>query len=106
MGLLAFNGALLAAEVAAKNLLGPYWWTLLPGLAISAAFCVWSVFGGSGDFGPRPLEFYETYGGLDPPDAGLQLLADLDGAFNTNGTRVTWKGRRLRGRCSNIDRAE
>jgi hypothetical protein len=29
MGTLGFNGALLAADLVARGLLGPYWWTPL-----------------------------------------------------------------------------
>jgi hypothetical protein len=97
MGVLAFNGALLAANIAAKDLLQTWWWVPLPFMAIATVLCLWSIFAKNTDLGPQALEFYATYGGLQAGAARLQLLVDLDAAFERNGTRVTQKGQLLRG---------
>jgi hypothetical protein len=96
MGLLAFNGALLAADVAAKDVLGRLWWTVLPFLALSALFCLRSAFAKSTDLGPSARDFYASYGGIPAVAARKQLLADLDESFATNATRVAEKAADLR----------
>jgi hypothetical protein len=96
MGLLAFNGALLAADIAAKSVLSTWWWTPLPFLAVATTLCLWSTFAKDTDLGPRALDFYATYGGLSAGAARLQLLADLDTSFEENGIRVKQKGALLR----------
>jgi hypothetical protein len=97
MGLLAFNGALLAADVAARELLGKWWWwSPLPFIAVAAGLCLYSTFAESADLGPQALGFYVIYGGLTTGKARLQLLADLDTAFAKNATRVKRKNAALR----------
>ena len=96
VGLLAFNGALLAADVAAKDVLGPSWWAVLPFLAGSAALCLRSAFAKNTDLGPSALRFYASYGGNPATEARKQLLADLDESFGKNATRVAAKSRDLR----------
>ncbi len=96
MGLLAFNGALLAADIAARGLLGGWWWAPLPFLAIATALCLWSTFARNTDLGPRALSFYAAYSGLPAAAVRLQLLADLDSAFAENAARVRRKGTLLR----------
>lgn len=40
MGLLAFNGALLGGTLAAKTLLGTYWWTPLVAVGLATVPCL------------------------------------------------------------------
>jgi hypothetical protein len=40
MGTLGFNGALLAADIAAKSLLGTFWWTPLVVIGLATACCL------------------------------------------------------------------
>jgi hypothetical protein len=91
MGLLAFNGALLAADIAAKEVLGRWWWSVLPFLVFSTALCLRSAFAKNTDLGPPALKFYEIYGGNTAIMARKQLLADLDESFGENAARVAAK---------------
>jgi hypothetical protein len=95
MGLLAFNGALLGGDLAARGLLGVYWWTPLVAVGLATAPCLWSVFEKNSAFGPPAREFYERFGGQDAMQARTQLLADLDDAFAFNASRVKAKTLRL-----------
>jgi hypothetical protein len=96
VGLLAFNGALLGGTLAAKMLLGYYWWTPLIVVGLATIPCLWSVFKKSSAFGPQALLFYKKFGAEGPLKARTQLLADLDDTFNFNAGRVKWKMWRLR----------
>ena len=96
MGILAFNGALLAAAVAARNLLGTWWWTPLLALSLPTLMCLRSALAKETDLGPLAITFYANYGGQPARAAREQLLADLGGAFEENARRVKSKTRRLR----------
>ncbi len=96
VGLLAFNGALLGGTLAAKDLLGYYWWTPLIVVGFATAPCLWSVFKKTSAFGPPALKFYEKFGAQGPLKARTQLLSDLDDTFAFNAGRVRWKTLRLR----------
>jgi hypothetical protein len=96
MGILAFNGALLAADVAARGLLGTWWWTPLLALSLPTLMCLRSALAKETDLGPLAITFYASYGGQPSPAAREQLLADLGGAFEENADRVKSKTRRLR----------
>src|SRR6202140_2303750 len=63
MGILAFNGALLAAAVAARNLLGTWWWTPLLALSLPTLMCLRSALAKETDLGPLAITFYANYGG-------------------------------------------
>jgi hypothetical protein len=95
VGLLAFNGALLGGTLAAKSLLGYYWWTPFIGVALSTLPCLWSVFKKTSAFGPQALTFYKRFG-ADGLTSRTQLLADLHDTFGFNAERVKWKTWRLR----------
>lgn len=95
MGLLAFNGALLGGTLAAKDLLGHYWWTPLIAVGLSSAPCLWSAFKKTSAYGPRALKFFEEFGGQRSRAARLQLLADLGDAFEFNAARIRLKEVRL-----------
>jgi hypothetical protein len=96
MGILAFNGALLAANVAARNLLGTWWWTPLLALSLPTLMCLRSVLAKETDLGPLAITFYANYGGQPSRAARTQLLADLGSAFEENAQRVKSKTKRLR----------
>ncbi|MGN6373830.1 MAG: hypothetical protein ACTHM1_12730 [Solirubrobacteraceae bacterium] len=96
VGLLAFNGALLGGALAAKALLGYYWWMPLIAVGVSTGPCLWSVFKKTSAFGPRALGFYEQFGAEGPLGSRTQLLSDLDDTFDFNAGRVKWKTWRLR----------
>lgn len=95
MGLLAFNGALLGGTLAAKDLLGHYWWTPLIAVGLSSAPCLWSAFKKTSAYGPRALKFFEQFGGQRSRAARSQLLADLGYAFEFNAARIRLKEVRL-----------
>lgn len=102
MGTLAFNGALLAAVIAARGVLGAYWWTPLIAVGLATAICLVPTLGiGPGfardtDLGPGADTFYLTYGGQPSTAARKQLLADLGEAFANNAHRLHAKQRALR----------
>jgi hypothetical protein len=100
MGLLAFNGALLAADIGAKELLRSWWWTPIPFVAIATALCLVSTFAKDTDLGPSAFKFYSTYGGLPSTEAREQLLSDLHAASDENGRRAHQKSTLLRGALS------
>jgi hypothetical protein len=96
MGWLAFLGALLAVDVAAKDLLHKWWWTPLIGVAVAMVPCLISIFAAPPQLGPRIVPFYERFGGYESKAARTQLLADMYASFRANGIRVRGKRRRLR----------
>jgi hypothetical protein len=57
VGVLAFLGALLATDIAAKDVLGKWWWTALIGIAVGILPCVQSVLAKDTDLGPPSLTF-------------------------------------------------
>lgn len=67
MGTLGFSGALLGADLAAKNALGAFWWMPLPILGFAALFCLGPTLGlginlGRGtDLGPTADTVYRAY---------------------------------------------
>jgi hypothetical protein len=91
MGLLAFDGALGAVAVATKDVLHGDWWTILPAVVVSAALCLRSALGRTGDFGPEALRFYTKFGAGEAIKTQEALLADLDLAFKHNAKRVKLK---------------
>jgi hypothetical protein len=95
-GVLAFNGALLAADVAARGLLGGWWWTTLVALGSPILLCLRSILADEADLGPPPSTFYSGYGSMSSVSAKEQLLADFSGAFERNAKRIKRKTQRLR----------
>lgn len=91
MGLLAFDGALVAAAVAAKEVLHGDWWTILPWVGLSAALCLRSALGRSADVGIEAFKLYTEYGAGDAVETQESLLADLDKSFRRNAKRVRLK---------------
>jgi len=58
MGILALNSALLAAAIAAKDLLGHFWWLALIGLLLSSGPCVVALGRTVEQFGPEIEELF------------------------------------------------
>jgi hypothetical protein len=101
MGTLGFNGALLAASLVARGLLGAYWWTPLIAIGLATLCCLRPAlafglnFARVTDFGPRADRFYRTFAG-EPSRVGReQMLEDLSRAVVHNGRRFTAKRRAL-----------
>jgi len=101
MGTLGFNGALLAADIAARGLLGAYWWTPLVATGLATLCCLRSAlaigryFARETDFGPPANTVYRTYTGRPSRAGQEQLLVDLDTAFANNARRFAAKRRAL-----------
>jgi hypothetical protein len=99
MGLLGFNGALVAANVALKDSLHHLWWLPLPGIVISIAMCLLVSRHYEFEAGPPAALFYAAYGGQTSVNALAQLVADLDFSFQHNLGPLTekrkWFGRAL-----------
>jgi hypothetical protein len=96
MGILAFNAALLAADVAAKGLLGPAWWTPLVPVGIATVIGAVSVASKEPDFGPLSLTYYTNYRTYSSSDARETLLSTLAKAFEDNAQRIKGKKSRLK----------
>lgn len=96
IGVLGFNGALVAADVAAQAILGRWWWMPLPFIACASILCFRSIFGKDTSLGPETLDFYAAYGGQDGRAGREQLLVDLDAAFRANAKRAAEKARILK----------
>lgn len=93
MGLLAFNGALVAADIAAKGLLDGDWWTILPAVGVSTVLCLRSSLAKTSDVGVEAYQFFTRFGAGPSLDTREALLADLNIAFHNNARRVrvkTW----------------
>jgi hypothetical protein len=58
-------GALLAADVAAKSILGRWWWIPIVALGLATLVCLRSVLNKDTDLGPLASTFYETYGAYE-----------------------------------------
>jgi hypothetical protein len=102
MGALGFSGALFAAAIAAKDVLGIFWWAPSLVLGAAALCCLAPTFGFGLDFrqgadlGPTAAVFYRTYRAEPLPVTREQLLSDLDRALSNNSRRLRAKQRALR----------
>ena len=114
-GLIGFNGALLAAVIAAKELLvlGPLWPSPIGVIAAATLMLLRSLYGGrrrrdqrDHELQPRPNregvsvgvradEFYEQYAEGPALDARERLLDDLALSFDKNSERIIRKRRWL-----------
>lgn len=97
-GLVGLNGALLAADIAAKDVLGALWWTPLIVLVISTGMLLVTLFGADRkgvDVGVRAALFYEVEGAEHAIPALELLLAELNKAFEFNEGRLGRKRARL-----------
>jgi hypothetical protein len=104
-GLVGFNAAIAAATIAAKVILGTYWFAPLPPLFVSTVILVVSLFGrleslltkseGALELGKPAATFFEQYGSRRRLKALKQLLADLGAAFDGNTKQIAAKRRRL-----------
>lgn len=95
MGVLGFSGGLIVANIAAQALLGFWWWTPMPFVALAIFFVSRPIFAEETYLGPEALTFYAQYGGQTARAAREQLLADLDVAFQANSRRAGEKTRAL-----------
>lgn len=104
-GLVGFNGALLAAAIAARELLGPYWLAPVVVVGVVTLMLLLGVlYEKRGDFLSKPYRlalgvdpglFYETFADRSSVDARERLLGDLADAFEGNATQITRKRRWL-----------
>ena len=102
-GTLGLTGALLAADLAAKDFLaGSAWWIMLIVITCATACCLSPAFGigrnvsRCTDVGPDPVAFYNDFVGRPPRRAREQLLADLRTAVSHNARRLSAKQHALR----------
>jgi hypothetical protein len=77
LGLLALNGALLAADVAARDVLENFWWAPLVALLISAGFCVRVLARGSFDVGKALSAAVIDYAGQTEPQINALLVGEF-----------------------------
>ena len=96
------NGALLASDIAAREILGAFWWLPLIVVGMATLFCLRPALGiGPGfehdtDLGPGADMFYAAYGAQSSASSREQLLRDLGTAFANNARRLAAKQRALR----------
>jgi hypothetical protein len=102
MGTLGFSGALLAADIAARGVLGAYWWAPLIAVGLATFCCLRPAlaigpdFARGTDFGPHADRFYNTFLGQPSTPTREQLLDGLGEAFSNNALRFAAKQRALR----------
>lgn len=102
MGTLGFSGALLAVGLAARSLLGAFWWMPLLVSGAAALCCLGPTLGlgvgiGRGtDLGPTAGTFYRTFRTEPLSPTRELLLSDLDIAISNNAYRLQAKERALR----------
>ncbi len=102
MGTLGFSGALLAADLAARGVLGVLWWILMLVLGAATLCCLGPTLGvgvhfvRTTDIGPNANAFYLGYRADSSQAAREQLLSDLDRALYSNARRLRAKERALR----------
>jgi hypothetical protein len=96
MGLLGFNGALLAADIAVRDILGMWWWLPVPFLVAATALCLRSILSQDTHLGPEALTFFTTFGSKSSDEARSQLVAELDVALRANASRAREKTTSLR----------
>jgi len=109
-GIVGFNGALVAATIGAKNLLGTYWYVPLVPVGISIFILIISLFGeldrrisklekrdrrASFDLGIEAAPYYEAFGDQKAHEGRERLLGDLAQAFQANARRLNAKRLRL-----------
>jgi len=101
VGTLGFNGALLAADLVARGLLGAYWWTPLIAVFLATLCCLRPAlaiglnFARPTDIGPPANRFYRAFA-RGPSRVGReQMLDDVSKAVANNARRFTAKRRAL-----------
>jgi hypothetical protein len=103
-GLVGFNGALLAAIIAAKELIGGSWLVAFFVVIGVILLLLVGLYDGRGDLQRKPPRsnigadaalFYEEYGAGSPLDARERLLKDLARDVDKNAKRIRRKGRWL-----------
>jgi hypothetical protein len=78
VGLLAFMAAAVGVLLTVAHGLATHRWILLVGAAgASVLVLIGSVGAADLKSGPRAIDFYKRYGGLEPVDYDEQLMADL-----------------------------
>lgn len=101
LGLIAFDGALIALTVAAEPLLdknhvlGSLWWVPIPGLVVSVVVAGLVTTAPRFDLGPSPTEFYENFSDKGDQKALEQLLVDVVETQKRSAEPLAAKTRRL-----------
>lgn len=91
VGLLALNGALLAAAIAAKDFLGHLWWLALIGFLFSSVICAVSLSRGGGKAGPE-IDTLLDQAATSNADAMDELVAKgIRNAWNENNRELQVK---------------
>jgi hypothetical protein len=81
LALAALGATMISIVVAAQAPLGARWWSPVPGLILAIVIAALGSSQITEDkLGPDPKLFYEEFQNEKPPDALIQLLADLRGA--------------------------
>jgi len=93
LGLLAFNGAVLAANIAAKDLLEKLWWMSMIAIAVSIVFCIGVLGAGKFDVGKTVARAKQEYGPLSEPEINAALVDDLIEALSRANGVLAGKAR-------------
>jgi hypothetical protein len=93
LGLLGLDGAIILGLTAGRAALPPLWWVAVASLAACTPFFLFTISELAFYFGPNIGAFYEANIGRPALDAGVQLLADLQGYLEQNRAALGPKAR-------------
>ena len=91
VGVLALNGALAAAAIAADTLLGHDWWLALIGLAISSLFCLMALGRDADGVGPGVEAEIARAETITRAEMDQEIVAFLSGDLRKNKKHLTAK---------------
>jgi hypothetical protein len=95
MGILALNGGLAAAAIAADKLLGHFWWLALLGLLASSLFCAFALGVRSEETGPE-LDFLIPVAiGATAEEIDQAIVIGVSEAIQDNIPKLDSKRRRV-----------
>jgi hypothetical protein len=92
--ILAFDGGLVAALLAAQSIFAT-WWAPALCLLVSALACAIALVGRTYDLGPDPATFYSTFGGATEAEANVAMLSEMELSLVRNDSVVHRKGQLL-----------
>jgi len=90
-GLLAFDGAAIAAVLVLKDAFHGWWGIPAAGVLLSAVLAVGALWNRAYDTGPEVVAFYQRVSQLTPAEANVKLVSELDGSLRSNDHTLRYK---------------
>ena len=87
-GLLAFDGAAIAAILALKDAFHGWWGIPAAGILLSAVLAGLALWNRAYDTGPEVAAFYERVSLLTAAEANIKLVTELDASLQSNDRTV------------------